>query len=403
MNSKAIIMSGLMTLQSLNAIAAPVKIDIQDFNNPKAEYVKSGAEISTNNNVLTEEEVFLTNINTDIKIERSQILSEEISGVYKNPFGEADVMVVSFQENENLENEHKKIEKVLLDNKILVEEYYNKLKDYENESMKYEMGSFHKSNTGDKVDYNFVSLSTSQIKMYQKQALDSGFGKDVVDLIPSMVFLHEASHSHNNQSKIFIDYKKEIESKYTKEELMYKSYDLSMKIEKDIKNIALYRENHADSLMLLTLAQEKKQNGYNNLSDIHNLSEYMQTVFRKDDIVKNRFNTHLSKTTIKTTMDFIEKNSESLKYLSQEELEEIANNITRESLNHLDVEVHTSTLKGQMESAKNGGIAKEVVQKVSNSINDKIEIVINQKGSNVIKFDKEGNENQYKSKESFKV
>jgi hypothetical protein len=371
MNSKVIIMTGLIALQSLSAIAAPVKMVMEDFNSPKAEYTQSRVE-SESNNLIKENEPFLTNVNTGLNIPRSQILSEQISGVYKNPFEEGDIMVLSFQDKENLSEEHKKIEKILSENDLLQVNDYNSLKGKETLMKKFELGSFQQADVDHKVDYNFISISSAQIEKIQEEVLDSGFGQDVKDLIPEMILYHEASHSHDNQADFYVDYMANMKLTYTQEELNNMSDELMDKVEDDMKVFQLMRENYADSYMLLLLAKEHKQNGLDDLSGVNNLSEYMQTVFRDDHVTQDTFNTHQSKVTINTTTDFIEKHSDSLKYLSNNELKEIAINISTESLNHIDIKEQITTFEGQIEIAKSGGIRDEVSQKVSDDINNKL-------------------------------
>jgi hypothetical protein len=374
--SKKIIMAGMIALQSLGAIAAPAQMAIEEFSSPKAEYVQVIESKDLFPEVKEEQGInYVLNINTGVKLPLNQVMNDEISGAYKHPFNENGIMVISFQDSDTLSQDHEQIKKDLDDHGILSNKKYQMhiLKQMVNKNSN--QGSYQDTEYESGIDYNFISISTAQIKKIQEKNILNGY-EDINDMIPELVLYHEMAHSHDNQSVKYESFLEDLKTNYTEDE-MY-SDEAQEKVVDKFKELRLEGENYADSNMLLNLAKTKKNyNSETYLSKINKLAEYMLNDFREDGVVKKDFDPHMSKATVKTTIDFINNNSENIEKFDYEDFKSIAENISSETLGHKDISKYVKNFEGQKEIAELGGLQNEIIQQVADKVNGDISKMIN--------------------------
>jgi hypothetical protein len=428
MKSKQIIMGAMLATQSLTALSAPL---INDFEAPKAEYNKKQKEL----NVQTEFSQLPSNsnfklANHDITYPLSEIIKEKITGIYENPFEKDKIMVLYFKEN------YKKIDKEQLSRDkgfllgeliklggITIEdvEKLNYLIDYEIKNK--DIGSYFNGNGNpqkeSESDLNFVVVSNDQMKVFQKFGKDNGYDDKIVDIFEEFILYHEIAHSHDDNIVFdeliaqertdlvekFKKLKEENPSGSIKERILELEKDLE-KLDKGVRISHLKKENYADVFSLLALAENfKKKDPINGLKDMQKFTELLMKDLRIDNVVSNDFNSHLTKPTIQTTIDFISSNWNIVDKFNNQEKKQLSEKITNETLYAPEIDILTH-ITGQQMSAMTGGISMPHMKEVSMNVNEKIKDILvksfDENGDIVVKIDSEKDNTKYKVKRNDK-
>jgi len=373
-NFKKIALSGVIAITSFNGIAAP---DIQDFDILKARetvHVQDTFQYEHSKENLSH----LKHLNTGKQIPLTEVFKNEVAGVYEHPSKKGEILVLSFQDKEDLNQEHKETIKTLIEHDHYDMNSYVHHKNKEKNAIQNEEGSFHSPSFLQKgeLDYNFISFSSSQVNEIIEDINNKGFSKKTADLMLEAIFYHELAHSHNHQSENVYEQINKLEQKGKSEDFIAKQKSL----------LSLGEENYADSFLLLKLAKLQKENGNNNSqNEFKEFAEYFYEHFRNDNSDQEHFDDHLTKYSVKVAIDFIEDNWEVIDQLSNIQLEQIAASITNGTLNHPSLNKHINSFEGQLNLSQNGGIQEDILQKISNNVNEKINDMIE------TRFDNNGN------------
>ena len=394
---KKVVMGAMIALQMAGALAAPVATD---FESPKASFTK----VQTENEELDhsvkdkiEGEIYFQNLNGTGEFSMSDILDNEIAGVYKNPTQEGEIMVISFQNSGHLKSSHNDIKKDLIEQDLYEYASYETHRAKELTKKYTETGSFHSLNGQENIDYNFISFSTQEAEILVAEAKKLGYSEKLQKILPSAILLHEMAHTHNHQSEPY----------YDEDTLMEKSTSVS-KMEEHLNLLALGGENYADADMFLQMGKILKLKSPETAKqDIQELAEYFMNDFRDDSKVKSQFDTHASKATIKTAIDFVEDNWEILEQFTDKDMEQISASITNGTLNNPMINKKINSFEAQKELAENGGIQDEIVSKVSKKVNDKLKdmitVEIDSEGKGVVVFEYKANaHDKYNERQSNK-
>lgn len=395
--SQKIIMSAIIAIQSFTAIASPENID---FDIPKAEYIQTQKVNQEDNK---EAEFSFQYLNKDKKISFEEMLLKEESGVFKNPFKAEEVMVISFQNKEDLRASHDEIKKDLEENGLLNFSTYEKYRDKELTKKYTKTGSFHSQPNADEIDYNFISYSKEQLIEIQKDAREKGYSEEMIELLPYAILFHEMGHTHNHQAKVYQDLQEQTKD-FSKEEKKIRRKEIEEKLE--LMNLG--GENYADSFMFMKIAEmEKEKNPENGLKNVNELSDYFIKHFRNDNEKQNEFDIHASKATVKTTIDFINNNWEIIDQFTHVNKEQLAASITNGTLNNPEINSSITSYSGQKELARDGGLSNSVIKSVSKKVNkemqEMISLSIAENGDTAVSFNYKQHAHEYNNIQKYKM
>lgn len=390
-NSKKIVMAGMIALQSMNALASSNnKISIEEFKTPVAEYTQQAENETHFPNIEMEDgKVYLEHLNSGVKVTEEEVLSLAISGAYKHPFKEDQIMVISFQDRKDFEKQHKKIQNSLKEaEKFNQSKYYN-YKDEERSAKILENGSFQKTNVTKGVDYNFISISHKQINQLVQIAIKEGYDKDVVAMIPEFIFYHELAHSHDHQAEGYRELKEAYQN--LEEQEIKKNQH---KVDKKLELLYLGGENYADSNALLMLSKKYSQQE-GGKEKLEKFEDYLLESFRDDSKLLKKFDVHMTKASVKVTMDFIRNNENLIDQFTTFELEQVAASITNGVVNHKDVNTEINNHISQKSLQRSGGFSNRELRKISEDINEQmtkmVNVNIDKKGNKILDFNYQPN------------
>ena len=342
-------------------------------------------------------EIYFKNLNNSVEFSMGEVLKNEISGVYENPMDRGDVIVISFQDSDNLELNHQEISLNLKKAGKYNKKTYKEHTDSELNKMEEGSGSFYSVTKKEDIDYNFISISSFEIMRDVDWSQDLNFSSKMKELLPYSILFHEMAHSHDHREKANYEVRDSLTKVFGKRK------------ENEIINLyKLGEENYADSNMFLQMGKMLKQKSPETArKDIQELEFFYMLALRVDFIEKNNFDAHTTRATIKTTMDFIEEHWVILEQLTNKDMEKISASITNGTLNNPLINKKVNSLKAQKELAKNGGLQQEILVKVSKKVNDKLKEMINVEidsdGNGTFVFEYKANaHNKYNEKQSNK-
>lgn len=360
----------MIYLQSSGALAAP---QINDFELPKNEIVVQNQKEAVYENAENKGDLLFENLNTGMKIPVEDMLEGEVMGIYKEPYNSNNIMVISFQDKEDLREEHSKIKKILKESDAYESSYDEHRSKELSKKYASDGGSFHSAPQENDRDYNFISFSTKEIKEIQESARAAGYSEDLVEMLPTIVLLHEIGHSHDHQQKVFYDYGNEL--KQMPESKVNKMLD---EVKDNLSLMTLGGENYADSYMMMSYAKLMKERSPELAQDrVNELTDYFMEDFRDDSKVKKGFNVHATKATVKTTEDFINNNWDNIDKFEPNHFEQFAASITNRTLNDKDINKEINNYDSQVELAEDGGLQKEILEGVSERVGKKMIYLFN--------------------------
>jgi hypothetical protein len=384
--SNKIIMAGMIALQTMSALASPA-LTLEGFDTPKAEYTQNKKQNeNTDLEMKNKEEgvVYFKNLNTGAEMTLADLMEHNVAGVYENPFEEDKLMVISFQNEDNLRSQHRENQKTLEERQLFDSGSYERHRQQELTKKHTKTGSFHSMSRYNEIDYNFISFSQNQLEKIQDSAKD--YSQELKDILPLAIMLHEIAHTHDNQSKQYHELQEHLMNLPEKE-----IEDLEDKIKRKNELMDLGGENYADSYMFLELTKSLKTSNPENAQELINeLANYFINDFRADGEKQDDFEPHASKATVKTTSDFINENWEIIEQFNSNEMKQLSASIVNGTLNNPEINSHINNKKSQQLLAKKGGLSEMQIEIVSNAVNDKLNkmlsVSLNEEGKPELDF-----------------
>lgn len=377
-NSKKIILASVLALTSIKGIATP---SIQEFETLKTiQRVEQSEKIEKKFPKNQKGEIYFKHLNLEKTINIEDMFKNKKSGVYEHPMKKNEIIVISFQDHEDLKEEHKKIKKTLLENGTYDNFSYNRHKNKEREGiLAKEESSFHSITMKEEIDYNFISISSKEVNDVLNLAEETGYSKNIKPIIKKAVIFHEIAHTHNHQTRNIY----EKLSNLTGKEKKYENEILEL--------VTLGGENYSDAFMFLQIAKLQKQKGTTeSKNDLIEFGDFFEKEFRKHNEELSHFDDHLTKPALNATKKFVENNWDIIEKFSSKDFEKIAASITNGTLNNPKINNKINTLEAQKKLIAKGGLKESLLEKVSNEVSEKlnemIKINLNENGEKEISF-----------------
>lgn len=337
---------------------------IEDFNQVKAEY----------SNVVSEKNNFneLEDLTTNKKIKINDLIENEVSGVFKHPYKEGEIMVIKSATLNNIENtkRDKKIKKDLENTNNLEELTIFR---HEFDSLSYRGSAHYAPKSEEEKDYNYITLLKKEIEGMVELAKKNGYKQEVLDIIPKAVILHEIGHSQRHQEGKIRDLITTLREK-----------DGIDKAGLNKLNVETYlQENYADSFMLLRLMTDGKKEGKENIKEtINGLSDFFINHFRKEDLKAKNYFKHNTKATVHATMSFINNNEDLFENLEDIQVEQLGASITNGVVNNKQIKQINRSYESQLKAGKRGGLDEDVMSAVSSEVIGVVQKMVNIDGVN---------------------